>query len=50
MVGKMVGRHHWLSEHEFEQGPGDGEAQGSLVCCSPWDRKDWDTAEQLNDS
>ena len=34
---KMVGWHHWLSRHEFEQAPGDSEGQGSLACCSPWD-------------
>ena len=28
---------HWLDGHEFEQTPGDGEEQGSLECCSPWD-------------
>ena len=33
---EMVGWHHWLNEHEFEQTPGDSEGQGSLVCCSPW--------------
>ena len=32
----MVGWHHQLNEHEFEQAPGDGEGQGSLVSCSPW--------------
>ena len=32
--------HHWLNAHEFEQTPGDSEGQGSLVCCSPWGRKD----------
>ena len=32
--GKMVGWHHWLSGREFEQAPGDGEGQGSLVCCN----------------
>ena len=36
---EMVGWHHRLNGHEFEQIPGDGEEQGSLVCCSPWDRK-----------
>ena len=30
---KMVGWHHWLSGHEFEQAPGDGEGQGCLACC-----------------
>ena len=33
---EMVGWHHLLNGHEFEQTPGDGEGQGSLVCCSPW--------------
>ena len=32
----MVGWHHQLNGHEFEQTPGDGEGQGSLVFCSPW--------------
>ena len=32
----MVGWHHRLHGHEFEQAPGDGEGQGSLTCCSPW--------------
>jgi len=33
---EMVGWHHWLNGHEFEQIPGDREGQGSLACCSPW--------------
>ena len=35
---EMVGWHHWLSVHEFEQTPGEGdsEGRGSLACCSPW--------------
>ena len=33
--GEMVGWHHCLSGHEFDQALGDGEGQGSLVCCSP---------------
>ena len=33
---EMVGWHHRLDGHEFEQVLGDGEGQGSLVCCSPW--------------
>ena len=33
---EMVGQHHLLNGHEFEQTPGDSEGQGSLVCCSPW--------------
>ena len=32
----MVGCHHQLNEHEFEQTPGDSEGQGSRVLCSPW--------------
>ena len=42
---KMVGWHHRLNEREFEQEPGDGERQGSLVCCSPWGCKESDTTE-----
>ena len=49
-VDKMVGRHHQLNELEFEQTPGDGEVQGSLVCCSLWGRKESDTSEQLNNN
>ena len=33
---EMIGWHHRLNGHEFEQTPGNGEGQGSLVCCSPW--------------
>ena len=32
---EMVGWHHWLDGHEFEQAPGVDDGQGSLVCCSP---------------
>ena len=45
---EMVGWHDWLNGREFEQIPGDGEGQGSLVCCSPCGRKESDTTEQLN--
>ena len=45
---ELVGWHHWLYGHEFEQAPGVGEGQGSLACCSPWDRKESDTTERLN--
>ena len=41
--GVMVGWHHWLSGHEFEQALGDGGGQGSLACCSPWSHKELDT-------
>ena len=37
---EMVGWHHRLNGHEFEQAPEDGEGQGSLVCCSLWGRKE----------
>ena len=33
---EMVGCHHWLDGHEFEQAPGGGEGQGNLTCCRPW--------------
>ena len=33
---EMVGGHHWLNGHAFEQAPGVGDGQGSLVCYSPW--------------
>ena len=43
---EMVGWHHRLNEHEFEQAPEDGEGQGSLTCCSPWGYKESDMTEQ----
>ena len=46
----MVGWHHRLDGHEFEQAPGVGEGQRSLACCSLWGRKESDTTEQLNDN
>ena len=39
---EMVGWHDRFSGHEFEQAPGDGEGQGSLMCCSPWGHKELD--------
>ena len=45
---ETVGWHHQLDGHEFEQTPGDGEAHGSLVCCSPWGCKEYDTTEWFN--
>ena len=44
----MVGWHHRLNGHEFEQALGESDGQGSLVCCSPWGRRDSDTTESLN--
>ena len=40
---EVVGWHHWLNGHEFEQDPGVGDGQGSLACCSPWGHKELDT-------
>ena len=47
---KMAWWHHWLSGHEFEQTPGVDNGQGSLVCCSPWDCKESDTTERMNNN
>ena len=47
---EMVGWHHRLDGHEFEQAPGVGDAQGSLACCSPWGCKESDTTEWLEAS
>ena len=48
---EMVGWHHWIDGHEFEQALGAGDGQGSLECCSPWDCKvghDWATELNLD--
>ena len=45
---EMVGWHHQLDGHEFEQALGIGDGQGSLVCCNPWGHNELDTTEQLN--
>ena len=47
---EMVGWHHQLDGHESEQAPGDGDRQGSLVCCNPWGHKESDVTKQLNNS
>ena len=46
---KIVGWRHRLHGHELGQTLEDGEGQGSLVCCSPWGRKESDTTWGLND-
>ena len=46
--GEMVGWHHRLNGHEFEQAPGVGDGQGGLACCSPWGCKESDMTERLN--
>ena len=43
---EMIGRHHWLNGHEFEQTLGASEAQGRLACCSPRVAESW---AQLSD-
>ena len=55
MLGKIEGRRRrgwqrmrWLDGHEFDQVPGVGDGQGSLLCCSPWGHKESDMTEQLN--
>ena len=45
---EMAGWHHQPNGYEFEQAPGDGKGQGSLVCCSPWNCKESDTTDLLN--
>ena len=45
---EMVGWHHSLNGHEFEQAQGVGDGQGSLACCSLWGHKESDMAECLN--
>ena len=41
---EMVGWHHRLNGYESVSKFQDGEGQGSLMCCSPWDHKEWNTA------
>ena len=50
MGNEIVGWHHQLSGHDFEQVTGDGEGQGSLVCSSQWDCKESNMTEQLNNN
>ena len=46
---EMVGWfNHQLNGHEFEQTLGDSKGQGSLACCSPWSRKEFDTTERIS--
>ena len=45
---EVVEWHHKLDGHEFEQTSGDGNGQGSLECCSPFDHKESDMTEWLN--
>ena len=45
---EIVGWHHWLDGHEFEQALGVGDGQGNLEGCSPWGCKESDMTERLN--
>ena len=46
----MVGGHHQLIGHEFDQTLGDSEGQGILVFCNPWGHRESDITEQLNNN
>ena len=48
MENEMVGWHHRLDGHEFEQALAGGDGQGSLSCYSPWGHKESDKTELLN--
>ena len=45
---EMIGWHHWLNGHEFEEIPGVGDGQGGLACCGSWGGRESDTTERLN--
>ena len=45
---EMVGWHHRLNGHQYEQTPGVGDGQGGLACCCPWGGNDSDMTEWLN--
>ena len=47
---EMVGWHHQLNGHQFQQALGDSEGQGNLECCSPWGHEVLDMTERLNDN
>ena len=46
----MIRQHHRPNGHEFEQTPGDSEAQGSLAYCCPWDCKESNMTQKLNNN
>ena len=46
----MVGWHHRLNGHEFEQALGNSEGQGKLACCGSWGHKESDMTERLSNN
>ena len=50
MKEEIVGEHHRLNGHEFEQTPGESEGQGRQACCSPWGGKKLDMIQRLNNN
>ena len=47
---EMVGKYLGLNRHEFDQTPGGGDGQGSLVCCSAWGCKESNMTEWINNN
>ena len=47
---EMIGWHHRLNGHEFQQTLGNSDGQGSLECCSPWGHKKLDMTNPLNNN
>ena len=47
---EMLGWHHRLDGHDFEQALGVGDGQEGLACCSPWGRKESNVTERVNDN
>ena len=45
---EMVGWHHRLDGHEFDEAPGVSDGQGGLACCSPWGHIESDMTDRLN--
>ena len=50
MEDEIVGWHHRLNGHEFDQTRGDSKGQGSLACCSSWGHKESDMTDSLNNN
>ena len=48
--GEMIGWHHQLDGHVFEQTLEVGDGQGSLACCTSWGHKESDMTKQLNNN